>query len=90
LGFYAIISHQTHCSPRLVVARATFRHECDSWQIIAHPRGNGVKGAPTLAHMVGQANAQAKGKSNKQQVPYGIPEFLHAFGLDISKDNQLK
>jgi hypothetical protein len=30
----------------------------------------------------GQANAQAKGESNKQQVLYGIPEFLIAFGLD--------
>jgi hypothetical protein len=29
---------------------------------------------PTLAHMVGQANAHAKGKSNKQQVPCGIPD----------------
>jgi hypothetical protein len=37
---------------------------------------------PTLANMVGQTNACAKGISNKQQVPYVIPEFLIAFGFD--------
>jgi hypothetical protein len=40
---------------------------------------------PTLAPIVGQANAHdANGKSNKQQIPHGIPEFLLAFGLDVS------
>jgi hypothetical protein len=38
----------------------------------------------TLAHMVGQAYASSKWKSNKQQVPYGIPQFIRAFGIDAS------
>jgi hypothetical protein len=38
--------------------------------------------------MVGQANAQAKAKSSKQQVLYGIPEFLIAFGCDALSPKQ--
>ena len=45
---------------------------------------------PTLTHMVGQTYANSKGKSDKKQVPYGIPQFLLAFGLDASSPKPIK
>jgi hypothetical protein len=45
---------------------------------------------PSLTHMVGQTYANSKGKSDKKQVPYGIPQFLLAFGLDASSPKPIK
>jgi hypothetical protein len=44
---------------------------------------------PKLTHMVGQAFAQSQGKSDKNQAPYGVPQFLLAFGLDASSPKPL-
>jgi hypothetical protein len=44
---------------------------------------------PKFTHMVGQTFTQLKGKSNKKQALYGIPQFLLAFGLDASSPKPL-